>query len=104
TALVRLGDTFLNLRDDEILVEACYRNAMLNGGFGASGLQGRANLGNLLIRQGRTDDALKVFEVRPGGTWRTEMLIGTARAQIAANDLEAARQTLAELQQWPDVN
>lgn len=103
-ALQRLGNTFLNLKDDEILAEACFRHAMNNGGFAASGLQARVSLGNLLIQQNRFDDALKIFSVRPDGTWRTQMLIGTAQAQIAANNLQEAQKTLEELRSWPHVS
>lgn len=103
-ALHRLGNTFLNLKDDEILAEACFRHAMTNGGFAASGLQARVSLGNLLIQQQRFDDAVAVFNARPDGTWRTEMLIGTARAHIAASQHEKARKILTELHSWPHVS
>ncbi len=103
-ALQRLGDTFNHLLDDEILAEACYRHAMNNGGFAWSGLQARVSLGNLLIRQGRFDDALAVFSASPDGTWRTSMLLGTARTHLAANNREAARQTLDEIRAWPHAS
>lgn len=102
--LKQLGDTFRHLMDDEILAEACYRKAMQSGGMGWGALQARVSLGDLLIEQQRYDDALRVFAVRPDGSWRTPMFLGAARAHLGAGDTEAALAVLDELRDWPHVS
>ncbi len=103
-ALQKLGDTFLHLMDDEILAEACYRQALQHGGMGWGGLQARVSLGNLLLRQERFDDALRVFDAHPDGSWRAPMLLGAARAHLGAGDAQAARAALDALRDWPHVS
>jgi len=102
-AIQRLGDTFRNLMDDEILAEACYRKAMAVGGMGWPGLQARVNLGNMLIDQKRYDAALQVFSVRPQGSWRVRMLLGAARAHRAADANDKAVTALEEALQNPSI-
>ena len=102
--LKQLGDTFRHLMDDEILAEACYRQAMTHGGMGWGGLQARVSLGDLLLEQQRYDDALRVYSARPDGSWRTPMFLGAARAHQGAGDTEAALAVLDALREWPHVS
>lgn len=102
-ALQRLGDTFRHLMDDEILAEACYRKALSSGGMAWSGLQARVSLGDMLIEQERYDDALRVFDVRPDGSWRVRMLLGTARVHQATGARDEAVAALEDALQTPGI-
>lgn len=94
SAIQRLGDTFRDYLDDEILAEACYRKAMKSGGFGWSGLQARVNLADLLTKQKRCDEALELLDVKQSGSWGATMLIGAAKAHLAKKEPEKAKEAL----------
>jgi tetratricopeptide (TPR) repeat protein len=85
SAFQRLGDTCWKLLDDPVLAEACYRKCMSDYGGGWPGLQARLNLGELLCKLNRYDEALACLN-RPSleGTWAASMRIGAAKVQISA--------------------
>ena len=86
SAFQKLGDTFWRLLDDPLLAEACYRKCMSDFGGGWPGLQARVNLGELLVSQGRHEAALECLTGAPGaeGFWKAALLIGVAKAHVAA--------------------
>lgn len=98
SAFQKLGDTFWKLLDDPVLAEACYRKCMSDFGGGWPGLQARVNLGELLLAQGRHDDALKCLTGAPGatGSWKAALLIGAAKVHVAAGRKAEAAELLKQ--------